>query len=492
MTDLDLCYMSAHEALARFRNRSLSPVELTQALIARAEAVKDPVNAFTFTHFDEALDLARKAEAKYARGRRPRALEGLPLGIKDENNIKGKPTSSGSLILRDNVAETTSVNNQRILRAGGIVLARTATPEFSAAGICWSRLWGVTRNPWNPAFTPGGSSGGSAAALASGMVPLAMGSDIGGSIRIPASACGVVGFKPPYGRNTDDPPFNLDFFCHTGPLARTVRDAALLQNVVSGPHPSDIASLRPKLTLPLDYPGIKGWKIAYSPDLGMFEVDPEVRRNTEASLQVFRDLGASVTEVRIPWGPEVMEACLAYLVHIFGGYIAGLLDDHADEMTSYVRQFAEMGRASTARDYVQALEVIAAAYEPVGRIMDKHDLLVCPTLAIPAPPAEFDSSAQKMVINGREVNPFLGWAMTVPFNMLSRMPVLSVPSGRAASGVPTGTQIVGRSYRDRDVFQAGMAYEAALGGWFSDRARRPQLQGDQPLIKPEGGLSSRA
>ena len=250
MTDLDLCYLPAHEALARFKAKTLSPVELMQAVIARAEAVKDPINAFTYTHFDEAMDLARKAEAKYARGARVRALEGLPIGIKDESEIAGKPTSSGSLILKDHVAESTSVNNQRILAAGGIVHARTATPEFSAAGVCWSRLWGVSRNPWNPEFTTGGSSGGSGASLAAGTSPLAMGSDIGGSIRIPASACGVVGYKPPYGRNVDDPPFNLDFFCHTGPMARTVKDAALLQNVITGPHPSDIVGLRPKLTLP--------------------------------------------------------------------------------------------------------------------------------------------------------------------------------------------------------------------------------------------------
>jgi amidase len=473
MPDLDLCYLPAHEALARFRARTLSPVELMQAVIARAEALRDPVNAFTHTHFDAAMDAARKAEARYARGGRVRPLEGLPIGIKDESMIAGKPTSSGSLIMKDFVADTTSSNNRRILAAGAIVHARTATPEFSAAGICWSRLWGVTRNPWNTDFTPGGSSGGSGAALAAGMAPLAMGSDIGGSIRIPASACGVVGYKPPYGRNPDDPPFNLDFFCHTGPMARTVRDAALLQNVVCGPDPADIATLRPKLVLPPEGGPIKGWKIAYSPDLGLFEVDPEVRRNTEAALQMFRDLGATVTEVDTGWGPQVFDACLAYLVHIFGGYIAGMLDDHADKMTPYVRQFAEMGRASTARDYVGALEVIAAAYPAMGAILERHDLLVCPTLGLPAPPADYDSSRDELRINGRVVNPFLGWAMTVPFNMLSRLPVLAVPSGRAANGVPTGIQIVGRSYADRDVFRAGMAYEAALGGWFATPQQRP-------------------
>lgn len=475
MADLDLCYMPAHQALAQFRAKTLSPVELMSAVIARAEAVQDRLKPFTYTHFDEAMDLARKAEAKYARGARTRALEGLPIGIKDENNIKGKPTSSGSLILKDYVAEVTSVNNQRILAAGGIVHARTATPEFSAAGTCWSRIWGVSRNPWNPDFSTGGSSGGSGASLAAGTSPLAMGSDIGGSIRIPASACGVVGFKPPYGRNVDDPPFNLDFFCHTGPMARTVRDAALLQNVITGPHPSDIAALRPKLTLPLEGKPIKGWKIAYSLDLGMFEVDPEVRANTLAALEVFRSLGATVTEVQTGWGPEVMEACLAYLTHIFGGYISGLLDDHADDMTTYVRAFAEKGRASTARDYVRALEVIAASYGLIGAILDRHDILICPTLGIPAPPAAFDSTTDKIHINNKLVNPELGWAMTTPFNMLSRLPVLAVPSGRAANGVPTGIQIVGRSYCDRDVFQAGMAYEAALGGWYGSADKRPRL-----------------
>ncbi len=475
MADLDLCYLPAHEALDRFRAKTLSPVELMEAVIARAADMKAPVNALTYTHFDEAMDRARKAEAKYMNGGRTGALEGLPVGIKDENDIKGKPTSSGSLILKDYVADRTSVNNQRILRAGGIVHARTATPEFSAAGICWSRLWGVTRNPWNPAFSPGGSSGGAAASLATGTSALAMGSDIGGSIRIPASACGVVGFKPPYGRNPDDPPFNLDFFCHTGPLARSVRDAALLQNVVCGPHPDDIASLRPKYRLPMAYKPIKGWKIAYSMDMGIFEVDPEVVRNTHAALDVFRSLGAEVTEVRTGWGKEVSAAAQAYLVHIFGAYIGALLREHGDLMTPYVRQFAELGAKSKAADYVQALEVIAASYPPMGAILERHDVFVCPTLGIPAPPAAFDSSKDEMRINGRLVSPFLGWALTVPFNMMSRLPVLAVPSGHAANGVPTGIQIVGRSYADADVFRTGIAYETALGGWFTAAAKRPSI-----------------
>ena len=242
MSDLELCYLPATEAIARFKAKTLSPVELLEALIKRAEEAEPVINAFTYRHFDEAMDKARKAEAKYTSGKRTRALEGLPIGIKDESFIKGKPTSSGSLILKDFVADTTSVGNERIMRAGGIVHARTATPEFSAAFCTQSRLWGATRNPWNPEFTPGGSSGGTAASLAAGTSTIASGSDIAGSIRNPAGCCGLVGYKPPYGRNSDDPPFNLDFYCHTGPLARNVSDAIALQNVMSGPHPQDIAS----------------------------------------------------------------------------------------------------------------------------------------------------------------------------------------------------------------------------------------------------------
>ncbi|HEX9447740.1 MAG TPA: amidase, partial [Dongiaceae bacterium] len=222
MSDSDLCYLSASEAQRLFRKRKLSPVELMQAVITRADKVNRRVNAFTFTHFDEAMDLARVAEAKFiSRTARLGALEGLPVAAKDESWITGKPTSYGSLITKDYMATSTSPNNARILKAGGIVHARTATPEFSCASFTHSRLWGVTRNPWNTRYTPGGSSGGSGAALASGITALATGSDIGGSIRIPAGASGVVGYKPPYGRNPDDAPFNLDPYCHTGPMARS-------------------------------------------------------------------------------------------------------------------------------------------------------------------------------------------------------------------------------------------------------------------------------
>ncbi|PZQ99360.1 MAG: amidase [Cereibacter sphaeroides] len=475
MTDTDLVYLPAHEALRRFKAGTLSPVELMEATIQRAEATKAPYNALTYTHFDEAMDSARKAEARYASGARMRPLEGLPIGIKDENEIKGKPTSSGSLIMKDYVASRTSVGNSRIMRAGGIPHARTATPEFSCAAFTWSRLWGVTRTPWNPEYTPGGSSGGSAASLALGTSSIATGSDIGGSIRIPSSTCGLVGYKPPYGRNSDDAPFNLDFFCHTGPMARNVIDAILLQNVMAGPNPTDIASLRPKLRLPTQYQPIKGWKIAYSIDLGYAEVDEEVRRNTLAALDVFRSLGATVEEVQLNWSTRMIQAGRNYLQHIFGAWISQLLAEHADDMTTYGRNFAQKGAKSKATAFIDSLEQINVMYETLAPCLEKYDVLICPTLALPAVAADYDHTTGSTYINGKLVDPEFGWLMTLPFNMLSRCPVISMPSGRASNGVPTGMQIVGRTYSDASVFRAAMAYETAVGAWFEDAGKRPPV-----------------
>ncbi|MGI9351572.1 MAG: amidase [Rhizobiaceae bacterium] len=475
MDSSELCYIPATDAIEAFKKKNLSPVELMQAVIKRAEAVESQLGAFTYKHFDEAMSFAKLAEAKYSSGTETGALEGLPVGIKDESEIEGKPTSNGSLLMDGYISTSTSVNNQRILEAGGIVHARTATPEFSIAGYTWSRLWGVTHNPWNLKYTPGGSSGGSSASLAGGTSALCTGSDIGGSIRIPASACGIVGYKPPYGRNTDDPPFNLDFYCHTGPLARTVKDAILLQNVMCGPHPTDIASLRPKLVLPNEYEDIRGWKIALSMDLGGFEVDAEVQKNTKAAVEVFRSLGAEVEEVDIGWGTEVLDAGKTYLGHLFGGYIASVVKGREDDLTSYVRQFVERSYGSTAQEFVGSLEVAAQMYSTLGPLLEKYNVLICPTNALPAVSADFDQSKDKVEINGVEVDPMLGWVMTTPFNIMSRCPVLSVPSGFASNKVPTGIQIVGRTYCDEDVFRAGLAYETALGGWLSSASNRPSL-----------------
>ncbi len=280
----DLHYLSATDALARFRAKELSPVELMEAVIARAEAVEPVVNALAVTHFDEALAEAKAAADRYAGdGTAARPLEGLPVGIKDEVPVEGRPWSNGSLTMRDEIADHTAPIAERILAAGGIIHARTTTPEFSCAAFTHSRLWGVTRNPWSPGWGVGGSSGGSGASLAAGTSTLASASDIGGSIRLPASFNGVVGYKPPYGRVPDRPALQPRPLLSRRPMARTVADCALFENVIAGPHPHDVASLRPKVELPADPGDIEGLRVALACPLGDYPMDPEVEANTLAA-----------------------------------------------------------------------------------------------------------------------------------------------------------------------------------------------------------------
>lgn len=476
MSDPELCYLTAAEAMALFVARELSPLELMRAVIARAEDVEPKINAFSFRHYEEALDLAESAERRFMkRSADIRPFEGLPVTVKDTAFIKGKPTSCASKSMKDYIADFTSPFVERVLQAGAIVHARSTVPEFASAAYCNSPLWGVTRNPWNPDYTPGGSSGGAGASLAAGTSLLATGSDIGGSIRIPASCSGVVGYKPPWGRNPVDPPFNLDFYCHTGPMTRSLADCIMMQNVMCGPHPQDISTLRPKLILPNEYQPIKGWKIAYSLDLGFFEVDPTVIANTRKALKVFEDLGAEVEEVDLGWDWSVLEAALTHLDHLAGTSVSLAIKGQEEEISDYAFELAQNSRKSSAEDFYHSLEKATEIYSQFGPLMDRFNLFICPTTAIPAVPANFNQVRDELRINGLKVNSQLGWAMTFPFNMMSRLPVLSVPSGHAPSGVPTGIQLVGRTYCDQDVFQAGMAYENALGGWYREKTTRPEL-----------------
>jgi Asp-tRNA(Asn)/Glu-tRNA(Gln) amidotransferase A subunit family amidase len=471
----DLHYLSATEALRRFRSRELSPVELVQAVIDRAEKVEPTINAFAQTFYERALAQARGAEARYAGSAEPpRPLEGLPVAVKEEAPIAGEKNTFGSLPLRDEVADHTAVFAQRILDAGGIVHARTTTPEFSCAPVTWTKLWGVTRNPWNTAYSPGGSSGGSGASLAAGSTTLATGSDIGGSIRIPASFCGVVGFKPPYGRVPEVEIFNLDHYCHEGPLARTVADCALLENVMAGPDPSDVASLRPKLEIPQRFDSVAGLRIALSTDLGCYNVDEDIVANTLAAADRLAGEGAKVEEVSLPWElATINRAATIHFGMIFGPSVRELYNAHADELTSYARRFIEESDEIPKEAFVEGLELEARIYAPLGELLERFDALICPTFTVPALPAEYDSG-DPLEVNGRPVEDWLDVLMTVPFNIASRCPVMSVPSGRSRDGVPTGLSIVGRTYDDVTAFRIAAAHEQAFP-WLDVTERRPDL-----------------
>jgi aspartyl-tRNA(Asn)/glutamyl-tRNA(Gln) amidotransferase subunit A len=471
----DLHYLPATEALRLFCTRELSPVELVTAVIERAGAVEPVVNAFAETFFDQALEAARAAEARYAgKGAPPRPLDGLPVAVKEEAEIAGQRNTLGSLPLRDVFAENTAAFVQRIIDAGGIVHARTTTPEFSCAPVTWSRLWGVTRNPWNTQYSPGGSSGGSAAALAAGTATLATGSDIGGSIRIPASFCGVVGFKPPYGRVPEMAVFNLDHYCHEGPLARTVADCALLENVIAGPHPSDVASVRPKLEIPGELAPVAGMRIALSADLGCYRVAPDVAANTRAAADRLREAGAVVEEVALPWDLEAIKhAARIHFGMVFGPSIKEIYAKHADELTSYARSFMAESDQVAKDDFVAGLALEGEIYAPLGYLLEEFDALVCPTFAVPALPASYEPG-EPVAVNGRASEDWLDVLMTVPFNIASRCPVMSVPSGLSHDGVPTGLSIVGRTYDDVSVFRVAAAHEQQMP-WLDAPHRRPGL-----------------
>lgn len=471
----DLHYLSATEGLQLFRARELSPVELVQAVIDRAEKVEPTINAFAETRYEEALAQAREAEARYAgKGEPPRPLEGIPVAVKEEAPIEGQKNTLGSLPLKDEVADHTAVFVQRILDAGGIVHARSTTPEFSCAPVTWTKLWGVTRNPWNTEYSPGGSSGGSGASLAAGSTTLATGSDIGGSIRIPSSFCGVVGFKPPYGRVPEMEIFNLDHYCHEGPLARTVADCALLENVIAGPDPSDVVSLRPKLEIPDHLEPVAGMRIALSPDLGCYEVDEEVVANTRAAAERLEEAGAIVEEVSLPWDlATINRAASIHFGMIFGPSMQELYDAHGDEFTSYAKRFVVDSAGIPKEAFVEGLQLEAAIYAPLGELLERFDALICPTFAVPALPAEYDSG-DPLEVNGRPVGDWLDVLMTLPFNIASRCPVISVPSGRSSHGVPTGLSVVGKTYDDVTAFRVAAAHERSFP-WLDAPERRPGL-----------------
>jgi Asp-tRNA(Asn)/Glu-tRNA(Gln) amidotransferase A subunit family amidase len=476
MSDLELCYMPATEALARFKAKTLSPVELMQAVIARAEAVEKKINAFPIKLYDRALEQARKAEAKYAKtDGRVRPLEGLPVAIKDEALIAGERVTFGSLIYKDYVAQETNPSIGRLLKAGAIMHARSAAPEFSCAPYTHSKLNGVTRTPWNPKYSCGGSSGGSGAGLAAGTAQLASGSDIGGSIRIPASMCGVVGFKPPFGRNPDSPPFNLDQYCHIGPMARTVADAALMQNIMCGPHPEDVVSLRPKLRIPSAFGDIKGWRIALCLNPAEYDIEPEVTKNTRAAAEMFRAAGAIVEEVDLGWKrADVVAATEAHFGTIFGPQVAIYAKKHRKIMTDYALDFADWSKRAKKEDFLKGLEVETKMYRSLGSVLEKHRILLCPTLPLPATKAGESYVEKKLVINRKPQATIAHWLMTICFNIMSRCPVMSMPSGLASNGVPTGLSIVGRTYDDVSVFRAAAAFERERP-WYRTAALRPKL-----------------
>jgi Asp-tRNA(Asn)/Glu-tRNA(Gln) amidotransferase A subunit family amidase len=478
----ELHYLSAEEAIGRFKARELSPVELVGAVIDRAESTETEINAFSARYWDDALESAHAAEKRYAdAGPAPRPLEGIPVAIKELTPVRGQQHTLGSLVLKDVVADRTAPVAERILRAGGIVHARTTTPEFGCASFTHSRLFGLTRNPWSLDHSPAGSSGGAAAALALGSTTLAQGTDSAGSLRLPAAACGVVGYKPPRGRVPGLPPFSLESCNHDGPMARTVSDCALLENVIAGPHSADPTSIRPKLRLSTDAGPIDGWRIALCVGMAGIDIDDEVAANTNAAADALRAAGAKVDEVELDWSFDlVMEATKLHFAATYGPMVERVVSTAPELATSYAIAFVEEERRfADPPDFVlRSNELSTRLWEPLSAVLARNRLLLCPTMAFPAPLAGKDYVEEGPVVNGVEQPDRWIVATTVPFNMLSGCPVISVPSGIAGSGIPTGIQLVGRPYDDRSVFRAARLFER-IQPWLDAPERRPRLAHQQ-------------
>lgn len=465
----DLCYLSASEALSLFKARKLSPVELMEAVIKRCEEVNPKLNAITYSFFERALSQAVAAEKKYMMtDGRTRMLEGIPVAIKDFHPVKGEITTFGSKIFEDHRPTYTAPTVERLFRAGAIMHIRTTSPEFAYSGATHSPLWGITPNPWNLEYTSGGSSGGAGAVVAAGMTTLADGTDGGGSIRIPASACGIVGYKPPFGRNPLDRDHPLESILHYGPMTRSVLDAAIMQNVMSGPHKEDICSLPKKLRIPENLDDFRGCKVALSIDLGYVEVSPEVEKNTRLAAKTFEDLGCKVEEVKLDWDWGVLDCWMTWWEGLFAAVAGDFLPRWQYEMDPYVVKLLEKGLSHSASRLYKCRLKQGEMWQKIEPILNQYDIMICPTLAVPAVKADHNDADPNYKINGKPIQAYVGWVMTHGFNLISQCPVMSVPTGFGEAGVPTGMQIVARPFDDLRVFRAASAFEK-LSPWSKTR-----------------------
>jgi aspartyl-tRNA(Asn)/glutamyl-tRNA(Gln) amidotransferase subunit A len=465
MNAVDLCYLPATELLEAYHARRLSPVEVTRAVLERIDRLNPTINAFVTVTHDRALADARRAERAYAAGGEVPLLAGVPYSLKDLTPTKGIRTTRGSLLSIDWVPDFDVPIGERLRVAGGVLLGKTNTPELGWKGESTNRVAGSTRNPWNLERTPGGSSGGASAAAAAGMGQLAQGTDGAGSVRIPAAFTGLFGLKPTFGLIPYYPTSAVEALAHIGPLTRTVRDAALMLNVMAGPDWRDRNSLNSR---PVDFLSacegdLRGLRVAWSPDLGFAAVEPEIARIVETAAQAFSELGAEVITVNPrlddPWQP------LSVI------WSTGMAAGHADNFAE-VRDLIDPGRARVAEEgfAVSGVELTnahnrkAQFVEQVLRFFQPYDLLLTPTLPVTAFAAGAD---QPGTVNGRETS-YLSWTpFTYVFN-LTGQPAATVPCGFASDGLPVGLQIVGRFGDDATVLRASAAFEA-LRPWAGHR-----------------------
>lgn len=467
MDDLELAFTPATDLRRLIRDRQVSPVEVVERLLQRIERLNPVVNAYCTVAADQALAAARQAEAAVQRGDPLGPLHGVPVALKDTTPTAGIRTTFGSRLFADHVPAEDALEVTRLKQAGAIILGKTNTPEFAAGPNTLNALFGATRNPWSLERSAGGSSGGSAVALACGLAPLAQGGDLGGSLRIPASVCGVIGFRTSPGRIPMYPSgWTSEPFLVTGPMARTVRDTALMLSAMAGPDD--------RVPISLDEPGavferaaegdVRGLRIAWSPDLGIGRVEPEVARIVEAAGRRFEEAGCTIEDAT----PEIGEIRPTIAAFRALGVAAGSpeLLDRADEVDNpFLREFLKRPRELTGLEIARACTEHARYVERMAAFFRRYDLLLTPTTPTAAYlldqmfPPEIDGQPVANAIDAMIVT----YAIT-----LAGLPAISVPAGFTADGLPVGLQIVGGRHAEALVLRAAAAFEQ-LAPWADQR-----------------------
>jgi amidase/aspartyl-tRNA(Asn)/glutamyl-tRNA(Gln) amidotransferase subunit A len=471
----DVAYRSAAELVGAVASREVSPVEVMEATLRRVDEREPSLNAIVHKGFDEAMDSARSAEQALGKGESPGPLTGVPVVMKDLFDFKpGWPATFGGIpAMADFSVDGYCVWAERMEAAGAIIIGKGNSPALGFRGTCDNYLFGPSRNPFDTRLNSGGSSGGSAAVVADGLVPIAEGTDGGGSIRIPASWCGLVGYQPSAGRVPvmvrPNAFSGVSPFIYEGPITRNVADAALAMSVLAGPHPGDPFCLldKPDFASSLEG-GIDGWRIAYSPDLGVYPVQSDVAAVVEEAVRAFEDAGAEVVEVDIDidldqralsdlWCRLILPLSLDAFANLAEGGL-DILGEHRADLPPEFLYWADYVAQMSAMEYFDDNSRRTQIFDALQAIMADYELLVSPTLAcLPAENLTNGETRGPTVIEGVEVDPVIGWCMTY-FTNFTGQPAVSLPAG-LSSGLPVGMQVIGRRGADLDVFRAAAAFE---------------------------------
>lgn len=458
--------MSAMEMRRRIASRDISPVELTKRALAKAEATQSTLNAFYLLMPDEALAAAKSAEDAVMKGDPLGAIHGIPFSAKDLMAVKGVGYASGSITMKSNIATVDAPAVERAKAAGGILIGKTTTSEFGCKPVGDSPLTGITRHPWNLNKTPGGSSAGAAASVAAGITPFSLGTDGGGSVRIPAAFTGLAGIKGQFGRVPVWPTSATPTLAHVGPLARSVEDAALLFSVIAGfdrRDPFGVAGPVPDVLGAALFP-IADMRIAYSPTLGYARPDPEVVKLTDRAARMFEDMGCHVERIDSVFETDPADLWTAEFYAGVGIRLRSFMENQRDLLDPAVADVLEPALSQDMRNYYTKVFARYALREKIREFFQQFDLLISPVLPVTS------LDAGKNIPDGLHDRNLVSWVYyTYPFNLTGH-PAASVCAGTASDGMPVGLQIVGRSHREDDVVSAAAAFERMNEAGYNVRA----------------------